>query len=122
MCSKKTRRDKKMNKKSLLLLTISILAFAKSGKYLPSPRQRINNFWLEKDYSKTPYEDRLNYTHAGFKIVEFDMESYNLSEWKDFDDKFSGEDYYYTLIPGNDETVQIFFFILKKYFPLQIFL
>lgn len=102
------------------ILLISAKISAQIEKQKPRPDQKINTYWLEKDYTKTPYEDRLNYTHAGFRVEDFDMEKYTLDEWENGEKEFSGEDFYNVLVPTNEDTVIFFFFVLVLFWIFSI--
>lgn len=91
----------------MLIAVIALLSTtALTRDFRAKPNQKIHRYWLEKDYTKMPFEDRLNYTHAGFKVVEYNMDNYTLDEWKGVEDKFTGEDYYHVLIASNETMVK----------------
>lgn len=108
-----------MRRNGLLMTSVLLLLAGVNGRdFRARPRQKVNKYWLNKDFTKIPYQDKLNYAHAGFKVKEYDMQDYTIDEWKEVEDKFTGEDYYHILIAANETTVKIF--ALSRFFQLKI--
>jgi len=97
-------------RKSILILTLFLASInAQLKKFRPRPNQKKREYDLNKDFRNLTYTDKIGWEHAGFKIISFDEENYNMTEWQNLERETSGDEFYKILIPGNEGTVKIKF-------------